>query len=32
MYSSTVYDNSVVHDDVVDYVTVDDDDDDNDNK
>jgi hypothetical protein len=33
MYSSTVYDNSVVHDVVVDYVTVDDDDDDdNDNK
>ena len=31
MYSSTVYDNSVVHDVVVDYVTVDDDDD-NDNK
>ena len=32
MYSSTVYDNIVVHDVVVDYVTVDDDDDDNDNK
>jgi hypothetical protein len=32
MYSSTVYYNSVVHDVVVDYVTVDDDDDDNDNK
>ena len=31
MYSSTVYYNSVVHDVVVDYVTVDDDDDDDDN-
>jgi len=28
MYSSTLYDNSVVHDVVVDYVTIDDDDDD----
>jgi hypothetical protein len=29
MYSSTVYDNSVVHDVIVYYVTVDNDDDDN---